>query len=278
MVGGGLQRSGPRDLVWIWGGGAAVPLDPAYRGAPCESSSTQAVLDEGWEVLLPWDELEDVTSELRVGYQVVDPGNHGGSWDPNGGRVLVADHGFGLVPEIARKTSASSGSLSLVAVAVHGEEDLNATLTGPDGTYRWTLWHHARVLHTGEVDVEQGVVEWVLPYEGGQGVVLQAVAEASGGLPASVARPPPNVRQVVTLTTVAFTDEVELAFDMRPSMRGVSVVIRSGDQVLGEATVDLPAGAGVLQIPVDPRWPDEITVSVGELVAGSGRAMRARGR
>ena len=248
-------------------------------GAPCELVSVQAVVtDNGWDVTLPFSVIPERNSEMRIGFQVVDAdGNRGGTLDENGGRILVPDHGWGLVPENSRPVEWAHRVWPMrwvVALLMVDPPSWRANLYAVDGTYDWALFHHGRVVHSGALEVHDGLGFVNIPYLGEQGVELVAVERTDAPIPGAAVARPPTTRQIVTLTSVVFEDELELAYDVVPAVKGVSVSVSGDGTVLGSAEVDLERGAGVIRVAAEADWPDEVTVAVGDLVAGPGKAFR----
>lgn len=263
-----------------------VPPQPlAPHTFPCspidrDTSELIASSEQGWEILIPWEEIPGAIYGGRIGWLVKGSKDEGGSYAANGapssmphaGRVLIdpsADH-----DTKARWIPKGVGQPSVLR--------LQTSSSQLDGPWEWSAWHHGARIASGQVELSTErsppppltaeIDPGLLPL---QGATFQWRQVTSAPLAAGAVAAQPRTFEQATLATPIFSKDLVIATSLSAPYPDAPLTLSSadGEQVL-QIEITVPAGPRLITIPVSEDWPDRLRVQLGSLLEPETMAWR----
>jgi hypothetical protein len=234
----------------------ALPAALSSHAVPCVAVADEVGRRTGAvaEVLLPWSLLGESSSELRLLWRQ-GQGRHGGTWSPNGRGEARPEHGLRLdLPRVdgrLRLEERFVGALSREVVLERREGEAPSP-------WRWRRVWQGREVASGVLRVGYRAARLTLEGEvfPDEGLELGPVGE--GPLrPVVVGRLRPGELRVWSVDPLPVEAAV-LRWSSPIALARLELRVVSGQEVLGVAELELPAGTGELTV----RWPDELPDAV----------------
>lgn len=246
---------------------------------PCEQpelTASKAVRGpDGWEILVAWEDLPaPALSTIQIGWFARGPEGQGGTWHRGRGATAI--------PPTGRVQAMSDRPIGRLRYDMeNGGAKLQVTARNKEqtGTWTWTTLVSGVEAARGTIEVPStndagGTGEIMLtdlPYEGAVMVAQDLQVPLT---PAAVVFLPRRYFQANPLNPI-HEGTVTVAVHLLDVYPEAPVVVRDRNgQVLGQATVSLPAGRSDLRIAIPRDWPDATTLEVGTLLDPDTRLLR----